>query len=286
MLIDVSTPWSGLANRKPSSTAVKCPLAVVQEENRFGRRRQHQILVAVVVDVGEERRGGVVQDAEARLVGDVFESRVAAIPVEPIGQSGRLGDVEILEAVAVHVADRDAVMPVRIARQDRVERRHPGIEVDGQLPAERVGASERRLGDLGEDRSSRAADHVRRRGPPDDLPARGVAAPDHLPLADVLDAVRLRPGADDVVADRGAKARGGITSLVGLDRGDEELGDGDLAHVADQPLELGGEGARIERRIARQILRSRDLELRLARRPPPGPGATGRRESPDRAGSW
>ena len=42
--------------------------------------------------------------------------------------------------------------------------------------------------------------------PSNDLPAGRVSPPSHLPLADVLDAVRLRSGADDVVADGGAEA--------------------------------------------------------------------------------
>ena len=165
---------------------------------------------------------------------------VAAVPVQPIGQAGRLRDVEILEAVAVRVADRHAVVPVRVARQHRVERRHPGVEGDGQLPAERLGAAERRLGDLGEDRRSRAADHVRRsRSTRTTCQPAALRRQRHLPLADVLDARAVRPGADDVVADRGAKARGRnhLPSSGWID-GDEELGDGDLAHVADQPLEL------------------------------------------------
>ena len=53
---------------------------------------------------------------------------------------------------------------------------------------------------------SRAADQMRRGRPSNDLPAGRVSPPSHLPLADVLDAVRLRSGADDVVADGGAEA--------------------------------------------------------------------------------
>ena len=132
------------------------PFAVVDEQQRAGRGRHDQILIAVVVDVDEERLRRVVEDADARLVRDVLERRVAAISVEAIGQSGRLRDVQIVESVAVRVADRDALMAVRVARQDRVERRHPRVEIDVELPAERVVAAERRRGDLGEDRAVRA----------------------------------------------------------------------------------------------------------------------------------
>ena len=53
---------------------------------------------------------------------DVLEGAVAAGAEQPVGQAGRLRDVEILEAVAVGVADRHAVVAVRVARQHGVER--------------------------------------------------------------------------------------------------------------------------------------------------------------------
>ena len=182
------------------------PFAVVDEQQRVGRGRHDEILIAVVVDVDKERLRRVIEDADARLVRDVLERRVAAISVEAIGQSGRLSDVQIVESISVRISDRDALMAVRVARQDRVERRHPRVEIDVELAAERVVATERRRGDLREDWLSRAADQMRRGRPSNDLPAGRVSSPSHLPLADVLDAVRLRSGADDVVADGGAEA--------------------------------------------------------------------------------
>src|SRR6185503_17284900 len=111
------------------------------------------------------------------------------------------------------------------------------IEIDVELLLERPVAAERRLGDLGEDRRAGAADDVRGRRPADDLPARRVAAPAHVPLADVLDPVGLRPRADEIVADTGADRRRRIARAVALDCGDEELRDGNVAKVAGQPLE-------------------------------------------------
>jgi hypothetical protein len=147
------------------------PLAIVEEQQRVGRGRHDEILIAVVVDVDKQRLRRVIEDADARLVRDVLERRVAAIAVEAIGQSGRLSDVQIVESISVRIADRDALMAVRVACQDRVERRHPRVEIDVELPAERVVAAERRRRDLGEDRASRAADQMRLRRPSNDLPA-------------------------------------------------------------------------------------------------------------------
>ena len=167
------------------------PLAVVDEEQQASRRRDDQVLIAVVVDVGEERLCRVVENGDARVGRDVLEGGVAAIAVQTVGQSGRLRDVQIVEAISVGIADRDAVMTVRVTREDRVEGRHPRVEIDGELTAERVDAAQRRVGDLGEDRPPRAADQMRRGRPANDLPTRGAAPPSHVPLADVLDAIGL-----------------------------------------------------------------------------------------------
>ena len=155
-------------------------LAIVDEEKKLRRGGQHEVFVAIVVDVGEERLRGVVEDSNSRGVGDVLERAVAAIAVEAVGQPRRLGDVQIVEPVAIRIPDRHAVMAVRVARQDRIERRHPGVEIDAELTPERVVAAERRLRDLGEDAASRAADHVRRRGPSDDPPSGCVPPLDRL----------------------------------------------------------------------------------------------------------
>ena len=88
------------------------PFAVVDEQKQVGRRRHDEVLIAIVIDIGKQRLGRVIEDAHARLVGDVLEGRVAAIPVEAIGQSGRLSDVQIVESVSVRVSDRDALMAV------------------------------------------------------------------------------------------------------------------------------------------------------------------------------
>jgi hypothetical protein len=156
-------------------------------------------------------------------------------------------------------------MAVRVACQDRVERRHPRVEIDVELAAERLVATERRRRDLREDWPSGAADQVRRGRPSNDLPARRVAPPSHLPLADVLDAVRCCPGADDVVADGRAEAGRRIGRTLRFDRGDEELRRGDVADIVDQPPQFRAKRTSIERGIVRQILRPLHIERRLTR---------------------
>ena len=247
----------------------KSSFAVVEKKERPRAGRQHQILIAVVVDVDEERLRGVVEHPEAGALGNVLERAVATCAIQPIGEPRRLRDVEILEAVAVGVADRHAMMAVRVAREHRVDARHPRIEIDRELPPERLVGAERRAGHLGEDRPRRAAGDVRLGGPLGNAPAGRAAAPGQRPGAHVLGARGRGAIADDVVAHPGAQfvvapgfspgdvrrracRRGGLRRSRRLDRGDHQLDDGDGGEAVDQPPQLRDEPSSVERAIARQ----------------------------------
>ena len=238
-------------------------LAVVDEEQRRRCGREHQILVTIVVHVRKERRRGVVEHAETGGVGDVVEGRVTAVPVQPIWQAGGLRDVEIIEAVAVRVADRHAVVPVRVTGQHRIDRRHPGVEVDAELTLERLVAAERCIGDFRENRPFRAADDVGERCPADDLPPGCGPLPGQLPLPDVLDTMHRRAAANQVVTDRCPESRRRHVRAIGGERGDQELSDGDIPQVASETLDFSGKGASVERRVGGQSGRALNLQRGL-----------------------
>jgi hypothetical protein len=54
---------------------------LIEEEHGAGGADDNEILASIVIDVDEECAGGVVEDADARGFGDVFERSVAAIAV-------------------------------------------------------------------------------------------------------------------------------------------------------------------------------------------------------------
>ena len=99
----------------------------------------------------------------------------------------------------------------------------------------------------------------------------------------MLDAVRVRSGADDVVADGGAEGRRRIGRTVRFDGGDEELGDVDVSDIVDQPPQFRAKRASVERQIARQIRRPLHIERRLTRRGRCDRDAVVRRGNRDRA---
>ena len=240
---------------------MKWPVPSLRKTDRTRAEQEHEVLVAVVVDVGEERVLRVLQDAEPGALRHVLEGAVAAGPVQPVGKPVRLADVHVLQPVPVDVGDRDAVVAVRVAGERRVERRPPVVEADAELPSERVDRAEGGRRHLGEDGYRGAAAGVAQGRPLDDVPAGRSLLPAHLPPADALDAVGRAAGTHEVVAHLGA----GRTPLpVHRERGDQELGGGDLAELPKQPRELRDERPRVEDRLRRHHPRSDDLERRRA----------------------
>ncbi len=98
-------------------------VAVVQKNRvRPAGRQQDQVERAVAVHVGERGAAGVpVARADARRFGDVLELPVAEVLVERAAAL-RLGEKDVQEAVAVHVAERDAgALPENtVAEQQRI----------------------------------------------------------------------------------------------------------------------------------------------------------------------
>ena len=98
----------------------------------------------------------------------------------------------------------------------------------------------------------------------------------------MLDAPRLRAGADDVVADVGVEADGGSAARSDSIDGDQELGDRDRTEIVDQPPQLRAERASVERQLVRQIVSlCSTSSARLTPWLRPRPDAVGRRESLD-----
>ena len=116
---------------------MKCAFAVVDEQDRPGARQQDQVLIAVVVDVGEERLRRAIEDGDTGRFGDVLERAVSGVPEQAVGQTVGLRHVEVVEAVAVDVADRHAMMAHAAGSEDRVEMRRPVVEAGHELADER-----------------------------------------------------------------------------------------------------------------------------------------------------
>ena len=166
MAAEVSEPCSALLEAEGLGIAREAALAVVDEQQRPAARQQDQVLVAVVVHVGEERLRRAVEHRHARGLGDVLERAVALVPEEPVGQAFGLRDVEVVRARRRRSPPpRRRGVPCRRGMNTASSDDDPVIEPRDELPAERLVAPERRLGHLGEDGRGGAAAQVLERRP-------------------------------------------------------------------------------------------------------------------------
>src|SRR5207253_9987149 len=106
-------------------------VAVVHEErDASAERADEQIEVAVTVDVGEHgARGMATGQRDAGPGRDVFEAGVAEVAVQGV-RALVAREVDVGEAVAVHVAQRDTAALRQVAVPERAVERHGVGESD------------------------------------------------------------------------------------------------------------------------------------------------------------
>src|SRR5579863_4064868 len=61
------------------------------------------------------------------MFGDVFKRSIAAISIKPVGKTGGLANIQVVESVAVDIAYRDAVVAIDIDAARTVENGTPVI---------------------------------------------------------------------------------------------------------------------------------------------------------------
>jgi len=94
---------------------------LVEKDQRPIDRHYDQVLAAAVSQIGEQGARGIVQYSDSGFFGDIFEGTVAAVAVETIGKRGRLANIDIVEAVAIHVSNCNPVVAVNVDAAGAVE---------------------------------------------------------------------------------------------------------------------------------------------------------------------
>ena len=84
--------------------------SIVLENDQVGGSRQGDILVAIIVEIHEKRCMRVLHPIHAGLLRDVAQGAVGLLDEEQIWHSALLTDVDILQAVTVDIAQRNALM--------------------------------------------------------------------------------------------------------------------------------------------------------------------------------
>ena len=65
---------------------------------------------AIIVEINDKRAGAVVEPRGAAFLGLIGHGSVLILDEQPVGQATLLAEIEIIEVVAVDIADGDAVV--------------------------------------------------------------------------------------------------------------------------------------------------------------------------------
>ncbi len=145
--------------------------AVVGSEGHAAVERHREILVAVVVEVEQEGAARVLEPVHPGGPADFLDPAVRALEEEAVGQAGFLAEVEVVERIAVDVADREAgsaeeveelevlaaLQPVVVTAQDLIrvavvageDRRSTFAEEEAALPGGQFEVVEADAGEAG-----------------------------------------------------------------------------------------------------------------------------------------
>ena len=123
----MNVPCGGCANLKASRLSGKFSVALVQEQQRAAAANHQKILHALVLEIGEQRAGGVIQHSDAGCFRHIFKCSIAAIAIEAVGKSRRLADVEIIKSVVVEISGGQAVVAVDVDADSAIQNRAPVV---------------------------------------------------------------------------------------------------------------------------------------------------------------
>src|SRR5260370_37535508 len=99
-------------------------VAVVEKQGRASAAQNHQVLPAYVAQIEKQSAGGLVENIDAGLRGDVHKPSLN-IFIQAVGQAAGLADIYLVRSVIVDVADRDAVAAIDLDPCGGVESRRP-----------------------------------------------------------------------------------------------------------------------------------------------------------------
>ena len=103
-----------LCKRKRIGLQTKGSILLIEEEQRSFGTDDQQILVTIIVQVGEERAGSRIEDRNPGHFGDIFKCSIPSIAVKPVREARRLADIKVVKAIIVKVTYGNAIVAVDI----------------------------------------------------------------------------------------------------------------------------------------------------------------------------
>ena len=123
-------------------------LAVIfhDQESRAGGHRQ--ILVTIIIKINQQRAGGIVKKINPGRSRNIGQGAIRFVAEEEIRQAARLTQIEILEAIPIHVPDGQAVIPQKVRIQRTFDAFDPVVHAPLELLAPRRRAAQHLAGNV------------------------------------------------------------------------------------------------------------------------------------------
>ena len=176
--------------------------AIVCKQQRATAGHDKQVLVPPVLEVCKQCAGSCIENVESGALSHVFKCSIAAIPVQAVGQPGRLTDIHVVETVAVEIPHCDSLVAVHVYSRSPVQHSAPVIGAAQELVLVGSKLSKCLGGDVHEKRTLGPADCLIVPSPLHHAPTRcGIFKPFCFPGADPLFPRATRVLANKCVAD-------------------------------------------------------------------------------------
>ena len=139
-----------------SGPVPKPPGPVVEIEFGPPGNERDEVLDPGIAEIEKQGLSRIVEDPDARLLGDVAPVAIRSPAVEPVRQASRLANVQFIPAIRVDVADSEALVAIHADPRRQIQSRPPVRDAFGQLFAKARHAPEKFRSQVGEKRRRRS----------------------------------------------------------------------------------------------------------------------------------
>jgi len=162
-------------------------ISLIHEQHRPGGADYQKVLEPSILEICEKRTSCPVQHPNSGCFRDILKSAIAAIPVQPVGKTRGLADIEIIQTVVVEVSRSQSGISVNVHSGRSVQNRAPVVHTMEHLIFVGISLAESLLRYIEKNGLSRATESFLSRRPTEDSPATGIVVrPFHQPIADAL----------------------------------------------------------------------------------------------------
>ena len=203
---------------KASRLSENVPSPLIDEEQRTATTNDQKVLQSAVVEVRKQRARRIIEYGDSGLFRYIFKGPVAAIAIEPIGQSRRLADVEIIKSIVVIITGSHTVVAVHVDTPSSIQDCSPVVGPAKHLALIGLGSAQSLRCHI-EKCSSAAQRSVSLRLPPSIRTfhcIRFVARPFHLPGPHPFFTPGILSDTDDVVADLQLNRQRGTAAISSI----------------------------------------------------------------------